>query len=46
MHIILFDENSKEIKRNCIRSEFLGHGDPETVVKAFKTVHGKLAYVH
>lgn len=35
MHIILFVENVNQIKRNYIGSEFIGHGDAETVVKAF-----------
>ena len=46
VHIISFDENAKQIKRNYIGSEFIGHGDEETVVTAFKSVHGKLDYVH
>ena len=46
VHIILFDENARQIKRNYIGSEFLGHEDAETVVKAFKSVCGKLEFVH
>ena len=46
VHIILFDENARQIKRNYIGSEFLGHEDAETVVKAFKSVRGKLEFVH
>ena len=46
VRIILFDENARQIKRNYIGSEFLGHGDAETVVKVFKSVHGKLEFVH
>ena len=30
------------VKRNHIRTEFNGHGDAETVVKAFKSTHEKL----
>ena len=46
VHIISFDENAKEIKRDYIVSEFTGRGDAETVVKAFKSLHGELDYVH
>ena len=46
MHIISFDENAKQIKRNYIGSEFIGHGVAETAVKTFKSVHGKLDYIH
>ena len=46
VYIILFDQNANQIKRNYTESEFIGHGDAETVVKAFKSVHGKLDYVH
>ena len=46
VHIISFDQNANQIKRNYTGSEFIGHGDAETVVKAFKSVHGKLDYVH
>lgn len=46
MHIILIDQNARQIKSNYIGSEFAGQGDAETVVKAFKSVHGKLDCVH
>ena len=46
VHIILFDENARQIKINYIGSEYIGPEDAETVVKAFKSVHGKLDYVH
>ena len=36
VHIISFDENTKQIKRNHIKTEINGHSDTETVVKAFK----------
>ena len=45
VHIILFDEYAKQIKINYIGSEFIGHGNTEPVVKACKSVHGKLDYV-
>ena len=46
MHIISFDENTKQITKSHIRTEFNGHRDAEIVVKAFKSAHGKLDYVH
>ena len=46
MHIILFDENAKQINRKYIGSEFIGPKDEETDVKAFKSVHRKLDYVY
>ena len=46
MHIILFDENAKEINRKYIGSEFIRHKDEETDVKAFKSLHRKLDYVY
>ena len=39
MHIISSDENAKQIKINYIGSEFTGHANTETVVKAFKSLH-------
>ena len=39
MHIISSDENAKQIKINYIGSEFIGHANTETVVKAFKSLH-------
>ena len=46
VHTISFDENAKHPKRNYIGSEYIGHGDSETVVKAFKSVYGNPDYVH
>ena len=39
MHIISSDENAKQIKINYIGSEFIGHANTETAVKAFKSLH-------
>ena len=39
MHVISSDENAKQIKINYIGSEFIGHANTKTVVKAFKSLH-------
>ena len=44
-HIISFDENTKQIKRNT-GSEFIVQVVVGTVIKAFESAHGKLEYVH
>ena len=42
VHIVLFDENAKQIKRNYIGSEFIGPRDADSS----QSVHGKLDYVY
>ena len=45
LNIISFDENARQTRRNYIVSEFIGQRGAETIVKALKSVHGKVDHV-